>query len=701
MSPLGGALRRRRFSRRPGAGNGTDRGGGGVAPSGAVASDLANELREDDARYRAVVETAGDGIVSADADGVITSFNQAAERMFGYTRDEVVGRPLTILMPERFHDAHRGGLQRFVATGERHLIGRTVEVTAGRKDGAEFPLELSLASWEAEGRQFFTGVLRDTTDRTRIEQYFAVERAVLHVLSEASGTHEALGGALQALAEGTGWDLGDVWTIDEERAVLRCQSLWRSPAIEADAFRALTRQTTFRRGEGLPGRVWESCRPAWIADVQLDENFPRRPAAAEDGLHAAIALPLTSGGQFIGVLELLSQKRRPPDDELLNLLVVIAREVGYFVERKRTENSLRELATIVESTGDAIMGKSADGLITSWNAGAERLYGYTREEAVGQSVEILFPEGQARELQELLGRVHTGVRIERYETVRRRKDGSELDVSLTIAPVVGGNGHRTVAVAIAADISGQKRAERALAATAAELERSNAELERFGSIAAHDLSEPLRLISGFAELLRKRHAADLDEEGNQFLETIENASERMGQLVDDLLTYARVGRTTSREPVACGELVEQAVASLSVRIAESDARVIVAPLPVVHADASQLGQLFQNLISNALKFAGELVPEVRVSAERDEDAWRFSVADNGIGIEPRDAERIFDPFQRLHPRDAFPGTGIGLGICKRVVELHGGRIWAEPGSIEGTEFRFTIPDSPSPPAGRG
>src|SRR5207247_1203726 len=194
-----------RFSR-PRAGNGTDRGGGSVAPSGAVASDLANELREDDARYRAVVETAGDGIVSADADGVITSFNQAAERMFGYTRDEAVGRPLTILMPERFHDAHRAGLQRFIATGERHLIGR---------------------------------------------------------------------------------------------AVVRCQSLWRSQAIEAYAFRAVTRQTTFRRGEGLPGRVWESCRPAWIADVQLDENFPRRPAAAEDGLHAAIALPLTSGGQFI------------------------------------------------------------------------------------------------------------------------------------------------------------------------------------------------------------------------------------------------------------------------------------------------------------------------------------------------------------------------------------------------------------------
>ena len=167
MSRLGGALRGRRFSR-PGAGNGADGDGDGVVPNGAVASDLASELRERDARYRAVVETAGDGIVSADADGLITSFNHAAERMFGYTRDEVVGRPLTTLMPERFRDAHRAGLQHFVATGERRLIGRTVDVAARRKDGAEFPLELSLTTWEAEGRHFFTGVLRDTTDRKRI-----------------------------------------------------------------------------------------------------------------------------------------------------------------------------------------------------------------------------------------------------------------------------------------------------------------------------------------------------------------------------------------------------------------------------------------------------------------------------------------------------------------------------------------------------
>ena len=157
----------------------------------------------------------------------------------------------------------------------------------------------------------------------------------------------------------------------------------------------------------------------------------------------------------------------------------------------------------------------------------------------------------------------------------------------------------------------------------------------------------------------------------------------------------------AREPAACGELVEQALASLSVRIAESNARMIVEPLPVVHADASQIGQLFQNLISNALKFAGESVPEVRVYAERDEDAWRFSIVDNGVGIEPRDADRIFEAFQRLNPRDAFPGTGIGLAICKRIVELHGGSIWAEPGSSGGTVFRFTIPDSPTPPTGRG
>jgi PAS domain S-box-containing protein len=655
-------------------------------------NDLAAELLASEERYRALIETAGDGIVSATENGTITSFNAAAERMFGFTREEAIGRPLTGLMPDRFHAAHKAGIERFVETREARLIGRTVAVTGRRKDGREFPLELSLTSWESGGQIFFTGVLRDTSGRRRIEQYFATERAVLHVLAESSGIQEALLGALEALGEGTGWDLGAVWTLEDGDDALRCAALWRAPTIEASAFRALSRDSAFPPGVGLPGRVWKDCMPRWIEDVQQETNFPRLPAAAEDGLHAAIALPLTTGGRFVGALELFTRERRPPDDELLKMLMVIAREVGHFLERRRTESALRELATIVECAGDAIIGKTVDGIVTSWNPGAERLYGYSADEVVGQTIEIVTPAGHDDELPALLERVAAGETIEGHETVRRRKDGTLVHVSLTIAPVPGRDGHRTDVAVIARDISDQKRAERELAATAAELERSNAELEKFGSIAAHDLSEPLHVISGFAELVQSRYADQLDDDGNRLLDAIGSASSRMERLIHDLLAYARFGRRITREAVACGEVVEQVLASLAVRIDDADAALTVTPLPTVQGDSSQLGQLFQNLIANALKFVNGSEPEVRISAEREEDAWCFSVADNGLGIEPEHAERIFEIFQRLHPRDAFPGTGIGLAICKRIVELHDGRIWAEAAPGGGSVFRFTIPD---------
>ena len=255
-----------------------------------------------------------------------------------------------------------------------------------------------------------------------------------------------------------------------------------------------------------------------------------------------------------------------------------------------------------------------------------------------------------------------------------------------------GEGGIASAIVIAHDISERRRAERELAAAAVELERSNAELEKFGAIAAHDLSEPLRVIAGFGELLRARYATQLDADGIGFLAAITDATTRMRQLIDDLLAYARVGRETSREPVACAEVVEQTLAGLARRCEETGAVVTVGPLPTVRADGSQLGQLFQNLISNALKFLDDVPPEVHVSAEREEGAWRFSVRDNGPGIEPQYAERIFDVFQRLHPRDAFPGTGIGLAICQRIVELHGGRIWVEAAPGGGSDFSFTIAD---------
>jgi signal transduction histidine kinase len=242
-------------------------------------------------------------------------------------------------------------------------------------------------------------------------------------------------------------------------------------------------------------------------------------------------------------------------------------------------------------------------------------------------------------------------------------------------------------------------AERRLTETANELEarntelaRSNADLEQFAYVASHDLSEPLRMVSGFVGLLARRYGGKLDDDADEFIGYAVEGVSRMRMLIDDLLAYSRVGRSeNAMRMVDTGAVVERVLRVLESQIAESGAEIVRGELPRVRADETEIGQLFQNLLSNALKFRGEAAPVVEVGAERENGWWRFSVRDNGIGIEPRHADRIFKVFQRLNPREAYAGTGIGLAICQRIVDRHGGRIWLQAGTRGGTEFRFTLP----------
>ncbi|MCE5269486.1 MAG: PAS domain-containing protein [Planctomycetaceae bacterium] len=236
------------------------------------------------------------------------------------------------------------------------------------------------------------------------------------------------------------------------------------------------------------------------------------------------------------------------------------------------------------------------------------------------------------------------------------------------------------------------RAEEALRRSADELARSNQDLEQFASVASHDLQEPLRTVNGFAQLLRKHYANQLDAEGNNFIEFIVEGTTRMQTLIRDLLAYSRVG-TRHREPVSidANASLRQVLADLQDSIRHTGAEVTYGELPVVRADPSQLAQLFQNLIGNAMKFRGESSPRIHIEANQEGDYWRFSVRDNGIGIEPRFREQIFEVFRRLHTRDRYEGTGIGLAICKKIVDRHGGRIWVESELGHGAAFHFTLP----------
>jgi light-regulated signal transduction histidine kinase (bacteriophytochrome) len=232
--------------------------------------------------------------------------------------------------------------------------------------------------------------------------------------------------------------------------------------------------------------------------------------------------------------------------------------------------------------------------------------------------------------------------------------------------------------------------ERELDRRVEELERSNAELERFAYVAAHDLSSPLRTVAGFTQLLARRYQGRLDADADEYIGHVLAGVTRMRAVIDDLLFYARVGQAELEPvPVDCALLAEEAVAALG---AGDGAEVEIGPLPTVRGDPTQLGQVLQNLVANAVKFTDRPRPWVRIAAEHDAGGWRFSVSDDGLGIDPEHAERIFRMFERLHPPERYAGTGIGLALCKRIVERHGGRIWFEAREGGGTVFQFTLPD---------
>lgn len=362
-----------------------------------------------------------------------------------------------------------------------------------------------------------------------------------------------------------------------------------------------------------------------------------------------------------------------------------------------TVNSLHDvqvlLASIVESSDDAIISKDLNGTVTSWNRSATRIFGYTAQEMIGRPISVLAAPDRVNEMPQILDRIRHGERIEHYETRRRAKSGQIIEISVTISPIRGQDGHVVGASKIARDITVSKLAERAIIEQAERLARSNADLQEFAYVTSHDLQEPLRTIATFSELLRRRYSAQLDRQADQYIDLVITAATRMSALIRDSLRFSRLVRQESVAPasVSSDVMLEWAVENLQSRIHECGAVIERGKLPIVNVDKSAMSQVFQNLLSNAIKYRENgAPPRIRIDAETNEKECIFSVADNGIGIPAAYHETIFGLFKRLHVT-GYEGTGIGLALCKRIVEKHGGRIWVESEPGKGSVFRFTIP----------
>jgi PAS domain S-box-containing protein len=485
-------------------------------------------------------------------------------------------------------------------------------------------------------------------------------------------------------------------------------------------------------------------------------------------------------------------------------------------ERKKTEEKIQSLANIVESSDDAILTKSLDGIITSWNNGAEQIYGYSAKEVLGKDISILEPDSLKGETKQLIEEVRQGKKIKHYQTSRLKKNCTSINASITLSPVfdtsgklvaistiardvtehrkaeekirlaniynrslieasldplvtIGHDGkitdvntstelvtgysrdeligtdftnyftepeiakkgyqevfkegfvsdyaleirHRNGSItsvlynssvykdesgavigifAAARDITERKKAEIILKLKLEELALSNAELEQFAYVSSHDLQESLRMISSYLQLLQRRYEGNIDEKADKYIHFAVDGAFRMQNLINDLLEFSRVttraGETT---PTDCELVLNQVLSNLDLYIKENRATVSYGHLPEVMADNIQLAQVFQNLIINGIKFHSEEAPQICIAAEKKAKEWVFSVQDNGIGIDPQYFERIFEVFKRLHNKEEYPGTGIGLAVCKKIIEKHSGRIWVESELGRGSTFYFTLP----------
>jgi PAS domain S-box-containing protein len=362
-------------------------------------------------------------------------------------------------------------------------------------------------------------------------------------------------------------------------------------------------------------------------------------------------------------------------------------------EQKAATELKHHLAAIVESSDDAIISKDLNGIIRSWNRGAERLFGYTGDEIIGKHVLTLAAPDRIDEIPNILNRLKQGERIDHYHTKRRTKDGRILTVSLTVSPIRDAWGVVIGASKVARDITERESQEQRLREANEALVRSNTDLQQFAYSASHDLQEPLRMVATYSELLKKEYGGRLGPEADEYLRYTLQGALRMEQLLKDLRAYTLV-TTEGQEPTGdldATAVLERTIANLEGVIRESGAVIVHTALPCIWIHEFQLEQLFLNLIGNAIHYHGSEPPHIEVAAGLLGREWVFSIQDNGIGIDPRYKEQVFEIFKRLHTASEYPGTGMGLAICKRIAARAGGRIWVESELGRGSTFYFTIP----------
>ncbi len=637
-------------------------------------------LQECEERYRMLLDGVQDhAIYMMDPLGNIISWNAGAQRIKGYTSEQIIGRNFSCFFPPE--DIERGRpeelLRLTAASGRHEEKGMRV-----RKNGSRFFADLTVTALHDQAGKLL-GFSEFSHDLTASKESEAKYQGLL----------EAAPDAMVVVNQG-----GEIVLVN----------------VQAE------KQFGYSRDE-LLGKKVKNIIPEGFAE-RLIADAAR---SAADALAQQIGTGIELSGRRKDGSEFPIEIMLSPLESAEGILVTAA--IRNISVRKDAEKHLVQMESryrgLLEAAPDAMVVVNRGGEIVLVNVQAEKQFGYRRDELLGQKVKNIIPEGFAERLiadatrsvaDALAQQIGTGI-----ELCGRRKDGSEFPIEIMLSPLESVEG--ILVTAAIRNISARKKSERVntqlenqatvlqsahdelevrvrertkeLAFANQILEQSNLELKQFAYVASHDLQSPLRSISGFVQLLKLEYEGKLDEQAQDWIRRTVGAIGQMQRLIRDLLSYSRVdARSLPFTRIPFLDIVRDAVTLLESSLRDSGGRVTWDELPVVMGDRSQLVQLIQNLVGNGLTYHGDKPPHIHLSAERSGQEWIFSVRDNGIGIDPKYREQIFEIFKRLHDQKEYPGTGIGLAVCRRVVNRHGGRIWVESELGHGSTFHFTIPE---------